>query len=120
MFLEDCPLRVDAIGAALASGDTAALVSSAHTLKGSAAYLKASIVRHHAAEIERCAREGRTDDATAEFERLRVAAVNIPPPVQAVVEYVPRGKGMAGVALASGEPVQTCHLKDDASSNVRP
>ena len=50
----------------------------------------------------------------------RVAAVNIPPPVQAVVEYVPRGKGMAGVALASGEPVQTCHLKDDASSNVRP
>ena len=82
MFLEDCPLRVDAIGAALASGDTAALVSSAHTLKGSAAYLKASIVRHHAAEIERCAREGRTDDATAEFERLRVAVGQLLPELQ--------------------------------------
>jgi HPt (histidine-containing phosphotransfer) domain-containing protein len=73
MFLEDCPMRVDAIGAALASGDIPMLVSSAHTLKGSAAYLKASIVRDHAAEIERCAREGRTSEATAEFDRLRVA-----------------------------------------------
>jgi len=54
-------------------------------------------------------------------EGLRlVAALNIPPPVQAVVEYVPRGKGMAGMALESGEPVQTCNLKDDATGNVRP
>jgi HPt (histidine-containing phosphotransfer) domain-containing protein len=82
MFLEDCPLRVDAIGAALASGDMPALVSSAHTLKGSAAYLKASIVREHAAEIERCAREGRTSDATAEFDRLRVAIGELLPELQ--------------------------------------
>ena len=54
-------------------------------------------------------------------EGLRlVAAVNIPPPVQAIVEYVPRGKGMAGMALDSGEPVQTCNLKEDTSGNVRP
>ena len=73
MFLEDCPLRVDAIAAALESGDTAALVSSAHMLKGSAAYLKALIVRGHAADVEQCAREGRTADAAAAFDKLRDA-----------------------------------------------
>ena len=48
------------------------------------------------------------------------AASNIPEPVQAVVRWVPRGKGMAGQALESGEPVQTCNLKDDSSGQVRP
>ena len=86
MFLEDCPLRVDAIGTALASGDMAALVSSAHTLKGSAAYLKASIVRAHAAEIERCARDGRTVDATAEFDKLRVAIGQLLPELQKLTQ----------------------------------
>ena len=37
-----------------------------------------------------------------------VAAVNIPPPVRAVVEYVPSGKGMAGIALASGQQELVC------------
>jgi HPt (histidine-containing phosphotransfer) domain-containing protein len=79
MFLEDCPLRVDAIGRAIASGDTALLVSSAHTLKGSAAYLKASIVRGHAAELEQCGREGRNADAAAVFEKLRDAIDQLVP-----------------------------------------
>jgi hypothetical protein len=37
-----------------------------------------------------------------------------------VVRWLPRGKGMAGLALESGEPVQTCNLKDDSSGQVRP
>jgi HPt (histidine-containing phosphotransfer) domain-containing protein len=82
MFLEDCPLRVDAIGAAIVSGDTPALVSSAHMLKGSASYLKASLVRDHAAEVERCAREGRTGDAAAAFDRLRLAIGQLLPELQ--------------------------------------
>ena len=49
-----------------------------------------------------------------------VAAVNIPPQVQAVVNWVPPGKGMAGQALMQGIPIQTCNLKDDSSGNVRP
>lgn len=49
-----------------------------------------------------------------------VAAVNIPENVRRVVAWVPSGKGMAGLALERGEPVQTCNLKDDASGNVRP
>lgn len=51
--------------------------------------------------------------------RLR-AASNIPEPVQSAVRWVPRGKGMAGLAFESGEPVQTCNLQDDSSGQVRP
>ena len=49
-----------------------------------------------------------------------MSAVNIPDIVKKAVEYVPNGKGMAGIALDTGRPVQTCNLKDDTSGNVRP
>src|SRR5919112_4868466 len=56
-----------------------------------------------------------------ENDGLRLAAaVNIPPPVQQIVEWVPNGKGMAGLALQRGEPVQTCNLQEDKSGNVKP
>jgi L-methionine (R)-S-oxide reductase len=48
------------------------------------------------------------------------AAINIPSPVQEVVRWVPCGKGMAGLALETGEPVQTCNLKEDDSGRVKP
>jgi hypothetical protein len=52
---------------------------------------------------------------------LRLAAsINIPPKVQEIVAWVPNGKGMAGLALERGEPVQTCNLKEDQSGAVRP
>jgi L-methionine (R)-S-oxide reductase len=50
----------------------------------------------------------------------RTAAVNIPPQVQQAVQWVPVGKGMAGLALERGEPVQTCNLQDDGPSAVQP
>jgi L-methionine (R)-S-oxide reductase len=49
-----------------------------------------------------------------------VAAVNIPPKVQEVTATVPRGKGMAGLALERAQPVSTCNLKTDATGDVRP
>ena len=49
-----------------------------------------------------------------------MSSVNIPDVVRKTVEYVPNGKGMAGIALHTGQPVQTCNLKDDTSGNVRP
>ena len=56
-----------------------------------------------------------------ESDGLRLAAaVNIPEKVQQIVEWVPSGKGMAGQALARGEPIFTCNLKDDSSGAVRP
>ena len=48
------------------------------------------------------------------------AAVNIPAKVQEVVTWVPSGKGMAGLALERGEPVQTCNLQEDRSGAVKP
>lgn len=48
------------------------------------------------------------------------AAVNIPPPVRQVVEWVPNGKGMAGLALQRKEPVQTCNLQEDRTGAVKP
>lgn len=54
-------------------------------------------------------------------EVLRLAAaVNIPPKVQEITRTIPRGKGMAGLALERGRPVQTCNLKTDDSGDVRP
>ena len=56
-----------------------------------------------------------------ENDGLRLAAaVNIPAPVQQIVQWVPNGKGMAGLALERGEPVQTCNLQEDQSGNVKP
>ena len=48
------------------------------------------------------------------------AAVNIPEKVCEVVAWVPSGKGMAGLALERGEPVQTCNLQEDRSGAVKP
>ncbi len=48
------------------------------------------------------------------------AALNIPPHVRKLVEEIPRGKGMAGLAWERDEPVLTCNLKEDNSGNVRP
>ena len=48
------------------------------------------------------------------------AAHHIRPHLQAVVAWVPEGKGMAGQAMVTRQPVSTCNLKDDPSSTVRP
>jgi L-methionine (R)-S-oxide reductase len=48
------------------------------------------------------------------------AAVNIPPQVVEVTRRIPRGKGMAGLALERGRPVSTCNLQDDPSRDIRP
>ena len=82
MFLEDCPQRLVAIGAAIAAADAAALAASAHTLKGSAAYLKAATVRESAADLERYGREGTLDEAPAAFERLRQAVGELLPELE--------------------------------------
>lgn len=49
-----------------------------------------------------------------------VAALNIPPPVLNAVRTIPHGKGMAGIAFATKEPVQTCNLQTDRSGRIEP
>jgi HPt (histidine-containing phosphotransfer) domain-containing protein len=77
MFLEDCPARAAEIRAAVESQDAPALVSSAHALKGSAAYLSASIVRGCAAELENAGREQRLADARAMLAALEAAVSDL-------------------------------------------
>ena len=48
------------------------------------------------------------------------AAHNIPPKVIDIVAYVPHGKGMAGVAQTTKQPVQTCNLQTDETGNIKP
>ena len=56
----------------------------------------------------------------AEDELELAAAVNIPPPVLEKTRRIPRGKGMAGLALEREQPVSTCNLKTDTTGDVRP
>jgi hypothetical protein len=48
------------------------------------------------------------------------ASVQIPPPVLSVIQTIPEGKGMAGLAWQRDEPVSTCNLQTDATGDVRP
>ena len=56
----------------------------------------------------------------ANDELALVAAFNIPPKVQEITAKIPRGKGMAGLALERNRPVQTCNLQADTSGDVKP
>jgi signal transduction protein with GAF and PtsI domain len=49
-----------------------------------------------------------------------VAARQIPPPVLEKIQVIPIGKGMAGVAVETKQPVTTCNLQtDDAGGVIR-
>ena len=52
---------------------------------------------------------------------LKLAAHrNIPPPVVQIVETVPIGKGIAGLAAERRAPITICNLQTDTSGQVRP
>ena len=77
MFLEDCPMRAAEIRAAVEHEDATALVSSAHALKGSAAYLSASLVRGCAGDLESAGRDERFTDARAMLATLDAAVADL-------------------------------------------
>ena len=49
-----------------------------------------------------------------------VAHANIPPPIVQIVQTVPIGKGIAGIAAERREPVSLCNLQTDTSGQARP
>jgi GAF domain-containing protein len=51
---------------------------------------------------------------------LKAASQGLPEAVLAAVRLVPIGKGMAGLAVERGVPVDTCNLQADATGNVKP
>jgi hypothetical protein len=48
------------------------------------------------------------------------AAVNIPAPVRAQTQSIPKGKGMAGLAWQRNRSVSTCNLQTDETGDVQP
>lgn len=54
-------------------------------------------------------------------DQLELAAhVRLPPPVVEKTRFIPRGKGMAGLAWERDRVVSTCNLKTDTTGDVRP
>lgn len=51
---------------------------------------------------------------------LEAASAGIPPAVIETVRRVPVGKGMAGLAVERGAPVNSCNIQTDATGDVRP
>lgn len=48
------------------------------------------------------------------------ASLHIPPPVLSLIQHVPVGKGIAGLAAERREPVSLCNLQTDESGQARP
>jgi L-methionine (R)-S-oxide reductase len=48
------------------------------------------------------------------------SSLHIPPPVVSLIQQVPVGKGLAGLAAERREPVSLCNLQTDDSGQARP
>lgn len=84
LFLEDCPLRLDAVRAALAAGDSEALQHAAHSIKGSVSNFDAADATQAALRVEMIGRDGDLSHAPAacaalerEISRLTPALVRL-------------------------------------------
>jgi L-methionine (R)-S-oxide reductase len=51
---------------------------------------------------------------------LKGTSGHFPPPVLEVIRAIPVGKGMAGLAVERGQPVDACNIQTDTSGDVRP
>jgi L-methionine (R)-S-oxide reductase len=51
---------------------------------------------------------------------LSAASAGIPEAVLNIVRTVPVGKGMAGLAVERGQPINACNIQTDTSGDVRP
>jgi L-methionine (R)-S-oxide reductase len=51
---------------------------------------------------------------------LKASNGHFPPPVLAVIQKIPIGKGMAGLAVERAQPVDACNIQTDTSGDVRP
>jgi CheY-like chemotaxis protein len=77
LFLEDCPMRVAAIKAAIDARDADGLRAAAHALKGVAANLSATGLFEAAQILERLGAESRLEPAEAAWRRLSTEAASV-------------------------------------------
>src|SRR5882724_4883171 len=79
MFLEDCPVRMAAIRAAVERGAPSMLMSTAHSLKGACGYLSAIAAREESSQLEEIGRQGRMAEAAGVLARLDAAVADLIP-----------------------------------------
>jgi two-component system, sensor histidine kinase and response regulator len=74
LFLEDCPVRLAAIGVAVDQQDAEKIRETAHALKGAAGNISATRLFEATAALERIGAEGRLPAARAAWRRLEAEA----------------------------------------------
>ena len=80
----------------------------------------------YAVELERIVKSFGADSGTIHFIgqdgmlHLAAASAGMPEPVLAIIQTIPVGKGMAGLAVERGQPVDACNIQTDTSGDVRP
>jgi signal transduction histidine kinase/DNA-binding response OmpR family regulator len=77
LFMEDCPMRLSTIHAAILSGDAEALRNGAHALRGAAGTLSAGGVVDAALVLERLGAENRLGPAEAAWKTLNAEAAHL-------------------------------------------
>jgi HPt (histidine-containing phosphotransfer) domain-containing protein len=77
VFLDDCPVRLKAIKAAVDARQAEAIRIEAHGLKGAAGNLSATSLFDAAEVLERVGAESRLDAAEAAWRRLSIAATEV-------------------------------------------
>jgi two-component system, sensor histidine kinase and response regulator len=77
LFLTDCPMRLEAIKAAVAQQDAEAIRTTAHALKGAAGVISASALFEAAQTLERIGGEKRVEAAHAAFRVLAAEAATL-------------------------------------------
>jgi two-component system sensor histidine kinase/response regulator len=77
MFLEDLPVRLVAIEAALAEGNAKTLRAAAHVLKGSSGSLSADALFEAVSVLESIGAESRMDAAPEAWRRVSIEAIQI-------------------------------------------
>jgi PAS domain S-box-containing protein len=94
LFLEDCPVRLAAIKAAVEARDREEIRQTAHALKGAAGNLAAGGLFEAAKVLERLGAEGRFDAAEGAWRRLSAEA-------SAVLDQLRRFESRKGIELPS-------------------
>jgi two-component system sensor histidine kinase/response regulator len=86
LFLEDCPIRMAELRAAVAAGERVRVERSSHAIKGSVATLGARVAYDLAANLERAARESRLADVPALLRALEAELERVDGALRRIVE----------------------------------
>ena len=97
IFLEDCPLRMQALKDAAAAADSRRLGDAAHTLKGALRVLGATGAADRALELETLGRSGRCDGAAELIGALE-------PEIDQLLEFI--GAELAKSRVPSAGPAR--------------